>query len=134
MNSSPLGRVTLYDGRSAWAITGHALARELLTDSRLSCDRTQSGFPAPSEQFATVGARGVPLISVDGPEHDARRRLLSPHFTPRRTASMRPRILRIVDQLLDSMERQGPPAELVSALRPAHAVDGDRHVAGRALR
>ncbi|GAA3153245.1 cytochrome P450 [Streptomyces rectiviolaceus] len=111
----PLGRVTLDDGRSAWAVTGHALARELLADSRLSCDRAQPGFPALSEQFAEVRARGVPLVSFDDPELNAQRRLLIPHFTLQRNASMRPRIQRIVDQLLDSMERQGPPAELVSA-------------------
>ncbi len=114
-DSVPLGKVTLYDGRSAWAVTGHALARELLTDPRLSCDRTRPGFPAPSRQFAEVRSQGVPLISVDDPEHHAQRRLLIPHFTLQRSASMRPRIERIVDRLLDAMEQQGPPAELISS-------------------
>ncbi|MEU8695577.1 cytochrome P450 [Streptomyces sp. NPDC048665] len=113
--SHPLGRVTLWDGRAAWAVTGHGLARDLLADPRLSSDRARPGFPAPSEQFAKVRSRGVKLIAVDDPEHNAQRRLLIPHFTLKRNASLRPRIQQIVDQLLDTMERQGSPADLVRA-------------------
>ncbi|MEV0125764.1 cytochrome P450 [Streptomyces sp. NPDC050703] len=91
-DSAPLGKVTLYDGRSAWAVTGHAVARELLADPRLSRARTRPGFP----------------------EHDARP-LPAPHVTSGRVASLRPRVERIVDRLLDTVVEQGPPAELVSA-------------------
>lgn len=129
---SPLGRVTWHDGRPVWAVTGPGLARELLTDARLSCERTWPGFAAPGGQFAAAGARGVPLVCVEGAECEARCRLLSPLFTARRAALMRPRILRIVDQLLDSMERQGPPAGVGVHLRAARVVEGDLHGAGRA--
>ncbi|MFJ9539520.1 cytochrome P450 [Streptomyces sp. NPDC101225] len=111
----PLSRVTLYDGRSAWLVTGHALARDLLADQRLSTDRTHPEFPAPTERFAAVKERRLALLGVDDPKHRVQRRMMVPSFTLRRAVELRPRIQRIVDELLDTMIAQGPPAELVSA-------------------
>ncbi|KUN23624.1 cytochrome [Streptomyces antibioticus] len=111
----PLARITLYDGRPAWLVTGHALARTLLTDPRLSTDRTRPDFPAPTERFAAVRNRRIALLGVDDPEHHTQRRMMVPSFTLRRAAELRPQIQRIVDERLDAMVAQGPPAELVSA-------------------
>ncbi|MGW3932385.1 cytochrome P450 [Streptomyces microflavus] len=111
----PLSRVTLFDGRSVWAVTGHALARRLLADPRLSTDRTHPDFPVPAERFANVEQRRVALLGVDDPEHNVQRRMLIPSFSVKRIGALRPRIQETVDRLLDAMERQGPPAELVSA-------------------
>jgi pentalenic acid synthase len=111
----PLSRITLYDGRPAWLVTGHALARELLADQRLSTDRNHPDFPAPTERFAAVKNRRVALLGVDDPEHRTQRRMMVPSFTLRRAVELRPQIQRIVDGRLDAMVAQGPPAELVSA-------------------
>ncbi|WP_031068103.1 cytochrome P450 [Streptomyces sp. NRRL S-118] len=112
----PLSRVTLYDGRSAWVVTGHAVARQLLTDQRLSTDFTHEAFPFPSQRFATVRQRRKPaLLGYDDPEHNVQRRMLIPSFSLKRTVDLRPRIQQTVDELLDAMVEQGPPAELVSA-------------------
>ena len=111
----PLSRITLYDGRPAWLVTGHALARELLSDQRLSTDRTHPDFPAPTERFAAVKNRRVALLGVDDPKHRTQRRMMVPSFTLRRAVELRPQIQRIVDERLDAMIAQGPPAELVSA-------------------
>ncbi|MFD5201665.1 cytochrome P450 [Streptomyces sp. NPDC058375] len=110
----PLSRVTLFDGRPVWAVTGHALARRLLADPRLSTDRTRPGFPVPAERFARVRQQRVALLGVDDPEHNAQRRMLIPSFSVKRIAALRPRIQETVDRLLDAMERQGPPSELVA--------------------
>ncbi|MBT2899305.1 MULTISPECIES: cytochrome P450 [unclassified Streptomyces] len=110
----PLSRVTLFDGRPVWAVTGHALARRLLADPRLSTDRTHPDFPVPAERFAQVQRRRVALLGVDDPEHNAQRRKLIPSFSVKRIAALRPRIQETVDGLLDAMERQGPPSELVA--------------------
>ncbi|KKD09289.1 cytochrome P450 [Streptomyces sp. WM6386] len=113
--SRPLTRIRLYDGRPAWLVTGHALARDLLADRRLSTDRTRPGFPAPTERFAAVKDRKAALLGYDDPEHHAQRRRMIPSFTLKRAAGLRPQIQRIVDERLDAMIEQGPPAELVSA-------------------
>ncbi|MFF4803057.1 cytochrome P450 [Streptomyces sp. NPDC001351] len=111
----PLSRITLYDGRPAWLVTGHALARELLSDQRLSTDRTHPDFPAPTERFTAVKNRRVALLGVDDPKHRTQRRMMVPSFTLRRAVELRPQIQRIVDERLDAMIAQGPPAELVNA-------------------
>ena len=111
----PLTRVTLYDGRQVWLVTGHGLARDLLADQRLSTDRTHPDFPAPTERFAAVKNRRVALLGVDDPKHRTQRRMMVPSFTLRRAVELRPEIQRIVDERIDAMIAQGPTAELVSA-------------------
>ncbi|MFV0132278.1 cytochrome P450 [Streptomyces sp. HMX87] len=111
----PLARITLYDGRQAWLVTGHATARRLLADQRLSSDRTHPDFPVPAPRFAGGRDRRTALLGVDDPEHHAQRKMVLPEFTLKRAAALRPRIQEIVDGRLDAMTAQGPPAELVSA-------------------
>nr|AXL05875.1 cytochrome P450 [uncultured bacterium] len=119
----PLARITLYDGRRAWAVTGHATARRLLVDPRLSSDRTNPAWPLISARVAAnagdVQKKIIGIITalagVDGPVHSARRRLLIPSFTIRRVNAMRPKIQEIVDRQLDSVIEDGAPADLVRA-------------------
>lgn len=114
-DARPLARITLYDGRPVWLVTGHALARTLLADPRLSSDRNRPGFPAPNARFEAVRNRKTALLGVDDPEHRVQRRMMVPSFTLRRAAELRPEIQRIVDEQLDTMIARGAPAELVSA-------------------
>ncbi|MFE3760547.1 cytochrome P450 [Streptomyces sp. NPDC059104] len=111
----PLSRVTLFDGRSVWVVTGHAQARALLSDPRLSADRTKESFPTPTRRFKGLQNRRTALIGVDDPEHNAQRRMLIPSFSVKRTAALRPRIQETVDRLIDAMVAAGPRAELVGA-------------------
>ncbi|MEW2405214.1 cytochrome P450 [Streptomyces griseoviridis] len=114
-NDRPLARVTLYDGREVWLVTGHGLARELLADPRLSTDRTHPDFPALTERFTAARGRTVALLGVDDPVHHTQRRMMVPRFTLRRATELRPRIQEIVDERIDAMIAQGPPADLVTA-------------------
>ncbi|MFE7271549.1 cytochrome P450 [Streptomyces sp. NPDC057623] len=113
-DARPLARISLYDGRPVWLVTGHALARTLLADARLSSDRTRSDFPATTARFAGLRNRKGALLSVDDPEHRVQRRMMVPSFTLRRAVEMRPEIQRIVDERLDAMIARGAPAELVN--------------------
>ncbi|MEV0375370.1 cytochrome P450 [Streptomyces sp. NPDC050636] len=111
----PLSRVELYDGRMVWLVTGHAEARELLTDPRLSADRQNPAFPAPGPRFEALRHIRTPLLGVDGPEHVSQRRMLVPSFSAKRIDALRPQIQLFVDDLLDGIQEAGPPADLVSA-------------------
>ncbi|MFF4157310.1 cytochrome P450 [Streptomyces sp. NPDC001678] len=110
----PLARVTLYDGREVWAVTGHAEARALLADPRLSADRQNPSFPVLVPRAVRQDDVELPLLGVDDPRHARQRRMLIPAFGLKRIAAMRPWIQRTVDGLLDAMLAAGPGAELVS--------------------
>ncbi|MFD7716529.1 cytochrome P450 [Streptomyces sp. NPDC059814] len=107
--------VRIYTGRTVWLVTGHAEARSLLADPRLSSDREHPEFPLFAKRQAEITQRRVELIGVDDPEHNVQRRMLIPSFTVRRTAALRPQIRATVDTLLDAMIEQGPSADLVNA-------------------
>lgn len=110
----PLSRVTLYDGREIWVVTGRDAARGLLVDQRLSTDRDNPGFPMTTERFAGIrNRRRAALLGYDDPEHNTQRRMLIPSFSVRRIAALKPRIQEIVDRLLDEMVDKGTSAELV---------------------
>ncbi|MFG2374104.1 cytochrome P450 [Streptomyces sp. NPDC048504] len=114
-SARPLTRITLYDGRTAWLVTGHTAARALLADQRLSTDRSRPDFPATNERFAAVRNRKVALLGENDPKHRTQRRMMIPSFTVKRATAMRPDIQRIVDERLDAMIAQGPTADLVPA-------------------
>ncbi|MFF1645369.1 cytochrome P450 [Streptomyces sp. NPDC058240] len=111
----PVSPARLFDGRTVWLVTGHAEARSLLVDQRLSSNRENPEFPFFAERLAGTTLRRVELLGVDDPEHNVQRRMLIPSFTVRRTAALRPQIQETVDRLLDTMVEQGPPADLVEA-------------------
>ncbi|MCX4730296.1 cytochrome P450 [Streptomyces sp. NBC_01363] len=111
----PVSPARLFDGRTVWLVTGHAEARSLLVDQRLSSNRENPAFPFFAERLAGTTLRRVELLGVDDPEHNVQRRMLIPSFTVRRTAALRPQIQETVDRLLDTMVEQGPPTDLVEA-------------------
>jgi cytochrome P450 len=116
----PVHRVTLVDGHAAWLVVGYDEARLALNDPRLSKDM----LAALSTDGAVV-AEGLPgpafarhMLSVDPPDHNRLRGLVSKAFTPRRVDELRPRVQALIDELLDSIAAQGPDAvvDLVSEL------------------
>lgn len=108
-----LRRVRLFDGTQAWVVTKHETARALLADPRLSSDRTHANFPAVSPRFRVFQASTPAFISLDPPEHGAKRRMLISEFTLKRVKGMRADIERIVHGFIDDMLAAGPPADLV---------------------
>jgi cytochrome P450 len=114
---SPVSRVTLPNGRPAWAVARHEDLRALLSDPRFSSDRARPGFPSLLAGSAPEVTRGTAsLISMDPPEHGPARREVLGEFTVRRMQALRPRIQQIVDRQLELMTAGLRPADLVAAL------------------
>jgi cytochrome P450 len=119
----PIARITLFDGREAWAVTGDALTRRLLADPRISNDRTDPAWPVASAMAAAAADFSdaqkkiikflTALVGVDGEEHRSRRELMDAGFPAGLIGSLRPTIQEIVDRHLDGMIEHGTPADLV---------------------
>jgi pentalenic acid synthase len=110
----PVSKVRLYDGSTVWMISGHAEARALLADPRVSSDRGREGFPTLAPEFARNRPtnNSATLISNDPPVHTRLRRTVIPSFTVRKINVLKPKIERIVTERLDAMIAAGPPADL----------------------
>lgn len=112
----PIGRVTLWDGSTAWLITKHADVRAILSDPRISSDFRRDGFPMINAARFRNARSGPPsFISMDDPEHSRLRKMLISDFTVRATESLRPMVTEIVEELLDAMEAGPKPVDLVTA-------------------
>jgi cytochrome P450 len=108
----PVSRLTVPFGIKAWLVTGYDEVRAVL-----------SAGDAFSNDFSNLtGSTGVPaqhnpggLGFADPPVHTRLRRLLTPEFTMRRLARLRPRIDAIITEQLDAMAVQdatGDPVDL----------------------
>lgn len=104
------------NGVQAWVISSYAGVRQVLSDKRFSSMR-EGGPEMRTEGEPILGLKQPGnMNSMDGEEHLRLRRPLSRAFMVKKMNEMRPRIQQIVDDHLDAMERQGAPADLVSAL------------------
>ena len=95
-------------GDGLWVLTRHADVQAALRDPRLSSnprhvDPAQRQRTAPS----LLGNLDIELMLIaDAPEHTRLRRLTSKAFTPRAIEAMRPRVVELVDGLLDRLADQ----------------------------
>lgn len=109
----PLARIRMPYGMEARLITRHADVKTVLTDPRFSRAATVGAdVPRPTP----VLLHDTSILSLDPPEHSRLRKLVAQAFTMRSVEAMRPRVEKAVAALLDAVEEQGPPADLVTAL------------------
>ncbi|MEW1693131.1 cytochrome P450 [Streptomyces sp. NPDC091265] len=109
----PLNEVTLWNGRRVWLFTGYAESREILSDPRLSSDRSFDAYPTMAPHLGAEEARKLVLVGEDPPSHDLHRRLLNPEFGLKHARALRPRIESDINGLIDAIEKKGPPSDLV---------------------
>ena len=102
-------RRAMYQGRPAWVVSRYQDIRAALVDPRLSADTISAALmpSGPDDQTPVMFAR------IDDPEHHRLRRMMTSVFTFRRADAMRPQIQELVDQHLNAMIANGPPADLV---------------------
>ncbi|PPK68444.1 cytochrome P450 [Actinokineospora auranticolor] len=117
-HDGPVHRVVRQDGNPVWLVTGHAEARAVLSDPRMSSDRrkalnTQDLPEEVRARFDDPEARAGNFLGMDAPEHTRYRKLLTGQFTVRRMRSLEPRVTEIVTKQLDEIIAQGPPVDLV---------------------
>ncbi|MEU3183405.1 cytochrome P450 [Streptomyces sp. NPDC006923] len=114
----PVRRVETPEGVPAWFVTEHEAVRSGLKDQRLSRRLAHAGpeyrrAPYPVEFLANS------VVTEDPPEHTRLRRMLNQAFSPRSIRTLRPRIEKLAEELVDriseNIERDGS-ADLVADL------------------
>ncbi|WP_217548842.1 cytochrome P450 [Streptomyces sp. GbtcB6] len=124
MERESLARIHLPYGRpDAWLVTGFESVQRVTTDHRFS----RAGIIRHDYPRLTAEPIVSPeSINVMDPPHSSRiRHLATQAFTQRHVDHMRERITLLADRLLDEMESEGPPADLVRHLSdtlPQHTI------------
>ncbi|MFE7211115.1 cytochrome P450 [Streptomyces sp. NPDC001698] len=112
-----------YGDADAWLVTGFDAVKQVTTDQRFS----RAGIIGHDYPRMTPEPIVSPeSINVMDPPYSSRvRHLASQAFTQPQVENMRHRIVRLADDLLDRMEQEGPPADLIRHLSdplPQHTV------------
>ncbi|MGW9025855.1 cytochrome P450 [Streptomyces sp. NPDC055722] len=115
MHEGPITRIQLSDGRGwAWLVTRYDDVRTVTKDPRFSREAVLDRLgtrPAPH----LVPPRGA-IGFLDPPDHTRLRRAVAAAFTARGVERVRETSRRILDELVDELLQDGPPADLVAVV------------------
>ncbi|MFF3115217.1 cytochrome P450 [Kitasatospora sp. NPDC057904] len=109
----PVAQVTLPGDVRAWSVVGYDTVRQVLNDERFA-KNAHEHWPAfvngeISDDFPLIGWVLMDnMTTSDGAAHARLRNLTAKAFTMRRTEAMRPRVERIVRELLDDLATAAP--------------------------
>lgn len=111
----PITKVRTPAGDEAWLVTRHAEVKELFSDRRLG--RSHSD-PEHAPRISNGILLGGPMgnYETEPTDHAQMRALLTPFFSAKRMAALRPRVEEMVDQFLDALITRTPPVDLHEAL------------------
>jgi cytochrome P450 len=107
----PVARAVLPDGSIAWLVSGLDQARQVYTDPRFS--RALATVVERERPWLGMKDTSGTMVGLDPPDHNRLRRLVAGAFTRRRVQELRPRVARIVGELLDGVLAGPRPADLV---------------------
>lgn len=110
---APVCRVRTPAGDPAWLVTRHEMVKQLLKDERLNRSHAD---PANAPRYVDTPFFNL-LITDTEPErahqlHREMRSLLTPSFSARRLARLRPKIEELAEEMVQGLLTKGPPADL----------------------
>ncbi|WP_406328201.1 cytochrome P450 [Streptomyces sp. NBC_00203] len=115
MREGPVTRIQLPNGEGwAWLVTRYDDVRMVTNDPRFS---REAVMDRPVTRLAPhfIPARGA-VGFLDPPDHTRLRRSVAAAFTARGVERVREKSRRMLDELVDEMLQDGPPADLTEAV------------------
>ncbi|GAA2571392.1 cytochrome P450 [Streptomyces roseoviolaceus] len=112
MREGPLTRIRLPFGEGwAWLATRHDDVKLITNDQRFS--RAEVTGRQVTRMAPHFKPRPGSLAFADQPDHNRLRKAVAGAFTVRAMKRLRPRAQEMLDELVDGVVRDGPPAELI---------------------
>ncbi|PKW18035.1 cytochrome P450 family protein [Saccharopolyspora spinosa] len=113
--NQPVSPVALPDGGRAWLVTRYDDVRKGLSDPRLSNDQTRLRVSTPFDALPVAVRPAIvgDVQNLDPPDHTRIRRLLAPVFSAQAAERMRPRLVALAGELIDSFGDR-PQVDLVA--------------------
>jgi cytochrome P450 len=111
----PVANVRLVSGDTAVLLTRYDDVKQTLADPRFDRQLTAEGA-ARITTNESGGVFSTPNPLANGSAHQMWRRLVIRSFTARRMAALQPRIEEKTDELIDQLQLEGSPADLVPTL------------------
>ena len=109
----PATQVELPGGIRAWSLNSYSVIKRVLSDPRVT-KSARNHWPAFINGQIPPDWEMISWIAMDnmvtsyGKDHVRLRRLVGKAFTPRRTETIRPRVVELTNELLDALEQAGP--------------------------
>ncbi|AJE39515.1 cytochrome P450 [Streptomyces nodosus] len=115
MREGPVTRIKLPNGEGwAWLVTRHDDVRTVANDPRFSRAAVME------QQVTRLAPHFIPQPGavgfLDPPDHTRLRRAVATAFTARGVERVRDRARRMLDELVDELLQDGPPADLVASV------------------
>jgi cytochrome P450 len=110
----PVARVQMPFGGDAVLLTRHPDVAKAFTDPQCGIIQAADGDVPRRESGRVVGSGSemASLFSVSDARHNKMRRLVTRAFTVKSANELAPRVIEVTNELVDAMERSGPPADL----------------------
>ena len=135
-DNAPIYRHPDANGGFFWAVTKHDDVRTVSRQPRLFSSYARGVMVAEPTEEDLIGQRQM-MLSMDPPEHERYRRLVSRGFTPRRAQLMRIRIEDLAREIVDDVSDRGEcdlvadvagrlPSGLIAELMGIPRADGER--------
>jgi cytochrome P450 monooxygenase len=109
-------RVRTPVGDEGWLVTRHAELKQLLLDERVGKSHVDPATMPKYLDSPLLALSVMPDHKAARDSHVRMRKLLTPHFSAKRMAALRPRIAARANATLDKIIDHGPPADLHAEL------------------
>ncbi len=111
-NECPVARVVMPFGGDAYLLTKHEDVIKAFTDPNSGTIQQSDGDIPRLQEGRTIGTEEGSLFTVSDARHNKIRRLVTQAFTVKHANEVRPRVVDVTNELIDAIERKGPPADL----------------------